>query len=67
MKIKSILCNYTLFVLFTVLTIFKLTDLFVLYFAFKMYMPAKKYFLKRQNKIFLIGQIVIESHSFLEY
>ena len=34
---------------------------------FKMQMPTKKYSLKNANKLCLMGQIVIENHSFLEY
>ena len=30
-------------------------------------MPAKKYKKRKAKKLCLIGQIVIESHSFLEY
>ena len=48
-------------------TIFKLTDLFVSYLSVKKYMPAKKYLRKKANKLCFIEQIVIESHSFLEY
>ena len=33
----------------------------------KMDMPTKKYFIVKANKLCLMGQIVIESHSFLEY
>ena len=36
-------------------------------FSFKMHMPTKKYKWKKAYKLCLIGQIVIESHSFLEY
>ena len=50
-----------------ILTIFKVTDLFVKYFLFKTYMPEKKYLRKKAEKLCLIGVIVIESHSFLEY
>ena len=32
-----------------------------------MYMPAKKYLRKKAEKLCLIGEIVIESRSFLEY
>jgi len=32
-----------------------------------MYMPTKNYFNKKANKLCLMGQIVIESPSFLEY
>ena len=45
----------------------KVTDLYVKYFLFKAYMPAKKYLRKKAKKLCLIGEIVIESHSFLEY
>ena len=54
-------------VLVYILTIFKLTDLFVLYFLFKTYMAEKKYLRKKARKLCLIGVIVIESRSFLEY
>ena len=33
----------------------------------KMDMPTKKYFIEKANKLCLMDQIVIESHSFLEY
>ena len=36
-------------------------------FSFKMHMPTKKYLIEKANKLCLMGQIVIESHSFLEY
>ena len=32
-----------------------------------MLMPTKKYFIEKAKKLCLIGQIVIESKSFLEY
>ena len=32
-----------------------------------MHMPTKKYLIKKANKLCLMVQIVIESHSFLEY
>ena len=32
-----------------------------------MHMPTKKYLRKKANKLCLMGQIVIENHSFLEY
>ena len=32
-----------------------------------MHMLTKKYLRKKANKLCLMGQIVIESHSFLEY
>ena len=48
-------------------TIFKLMDFFVSYFSLKTYMPAKKYIRKKAKKLYVIGQIVIESDSFLEY
>ena len=32
-----------------------------------MHVPTKKYLWKKANKLCLLGQIVIESHSFLEY
>ena len=48
--------------------IFKLTDLIVYYFLFKTYMPTKKVLKKKKaEKLCLIAEIVIESHSFLEY
>ena len=31
-----------------------------------MNMPTKKYFIEKANKLCLMGQIVIESYSFLE-
>jgi len=33
---------------------------------FKMYMPTKKYIRKKTDKLFIMGEIVIESHSFLK-
>ena len=42
-------------------------DFFVSYFSLKTYMPAKKYIRKKAKKLYVIGQIVIESDSFLEY
>ena len=36
-------------------------------FSFKMHMPTKKYCRKKAYKLCLMGQIVIERHSFLEY
>ena len=44
-------------------TIIYFTDLFILY----MHMPTKKYLRKKAKKLCLMGQIVIESHSFLKY
>ena len=35
--------------------------------SFKMYIPTKKYLRRKAKKLCLMGQIVIESHSFLEY
>jgi len=32
-----------------------------------MHMPTKKYFIEKSKKLSLMGQIVNESHSFLEY
>ena len=32
-----------------------------------MHMPTKKYLRKKAKKLCLMGQIVIENHSFLEY
>ena len=32
-----------------------------------MHMPTKKYLIEKVNKLCLMGPIVIESHSFLEY
>ena len=32
-----------------------------------MHMPKKKYLRKKAKKLCLLGQIVIESHSFLDY
>ena len=32
-----------------------------------MHMPEKKYFRKKAKKLCLMSQIVIKSHSFLEY
>ena len=54
-------------VLVSIWTIFKVMDLFVKCFLFKTYMPTKKYLRKKAEKLCLIGEIVIESHSFLEY
>jgi len=54
-------------VLVYILTIFKVTDLFAKYFLFKTYMPAIKNLRKKAEKLCLIGVIVIENHSFLEY
>ena len=31
-----------------------------------MYMPTKKYIRKKTEKLFIMGEIVIESHSFLK-
>ena len=32
-----------------------------------MHMPTKKYLIEKARKLCLLGQIAIESHSFLEY
>jgi len=48
-------------------TSFDLTDLFISTFSLKMHMPTKKYPKQKAKKLCLTGQIVIESHSFLEY
>ena len=32
-----------------------------------MHMPTKKYLIEKANKLCLMGKIVTESHSFLEY
>ena len=43
------------------------TNLFILYIFIQNAYANKKVFEKKANKICLMGQIVIESHSFLEY
>ena len=43
------------------------TDLFILYIFIQMHMPTKKFLRKKAYKLCLMGQIVIESRSFLEY
>jgi len=43
------------------------TDLFILYIFIQNAYADKKVFNKKANKLCLMGQIVIESHSFLEY
>ena len=48
-------------------TIFKLTDLFILYFFIQNAYADKKLFRQKAKNVCLMGQIVIESHSFLEY
>ena len=49
-------------------TIFYFTDLFLLYiFIQNAYADRKNYKRKKANKLCLKGQIVIDSHSFLEY
>ena len=48
-------------------TLFKLTDLFILYyFVQNVYMPTKKYLRKKAKQLCIMGEIVIESHSFLK-
>ena len=42
-------------------------DLFILYFLIQNAYAEKKVLKKNGKKICLIGQIVIESHSFLKY
>ena len=42
-------------------------DLLFYTFSFKMYVPTRKYIIKKTKKLCLMGQIVIKSHSFLEY
>ena len=48
-------------------TIIYLTGLFVYTFSFEMNMPTKKYLRKKAKKLYLMGQIWIESHGFLKY
>ena len=48
-------------------TIIYFTDLFILYIFTQNAYANKKYLRKKANKLCLMGQIVIESHSFLEY
>ena len=43
------------------------TDLFILYIFIQNAYANKKYFWKKAKKLCLMGQIVIESHSFLEH
>ena len=50
-----------------ILTIFKVTDLLVQYFYSKHICRQKKYLRKKAEKLCLLGVIVIESYSFLEY
>ena len=47
--------------------IFYFTDLFILYIFIQNAYANKKVFRTKAYKLCLIGQIVIESHSFLEY
>ena len=49
------------------LTIFYLTDLFILYFFIQNACADKKVSKTKAKKLYLMGQIVIESRSFLEY
>ena len=35
--------------------------------ALKRYMPTKKYWRKKAKQLYIMGEIVIESHNFMEY
>ena len=48
-------------------TIFYVTDFFILYFFLQNKYADKKVFMKKTKQLCLMGQIVIESHSFLKY
>jgi len=48
-------------------TILYFTDLFILYIFIQNAYADKKYERKKANKLCLMGQIMIYSHSFLEY
>jgi len=56
-KIKRVLVFNSIIIYFT--------NLFILYIFIQM--PTKKYLRKKAKKLCLMGQIVIESHSFLKY
>ena len=64
-EIKRVLVFNSIIIYFTGL--FNVLPLNCPAFLFKVHMPAKKYLRKKAKKLCLMGQLVIESHSFLEY
>ena len=65
-SIRFLLFEIKRFLVFNSITIY-FTDLLFYTFVFKVHLSKKKYLRKKANKLFLMGQIVIESHRFLEH